>query len=369
MCENINGISNSLCITVPIWIVKIVLILGFIFAPLEMLTPIVGRVSTEEREYAQHFYETTLSSLLQEVSGNNYKSYFFHKHVKYRIIFGNRLYYQTVLRPIYTVSSLYTQVYNIFDVVTYSEEDISDISNVILMSDFFTFTTGARLFQWEIKHSINSESDISQIGGMIAISIATEMIVFRLLLFIFQILTVNGLPFSKQNFLVDAETLSIELQKLGIDIYIDTVDNNLVLIPRSIDLRHTTEITLWGNWLNANYGTVQHNLDEGQVVQQNDSLSFQFNYTNTLGAYTFTRRIVDERGPVYAELYSGTYWIDSDNILHLHYRYLLNNEGEVIQLLDLQQQWLFEWAFTNAINLWQEESPENIIQLQRVGLP
>ena len=184
-----------------------------------------------------------------------------------------------------------------------------------------------------------------------------------------QVLTVNSYPFSMDNFLVDAETLSQELQQLGINIHIDTVNNNLVIIPRSIDQRHTTELMLWGNWLNANYGTATHDLGAGTVIQQNDTLSFQFNYTNAMGAYTFTRRVVDERGPEYAELYSGTYWIDSNNTLHLHYRFLIDNNGEVLDLLDLHQQWLFEWAYINAINLWQEATPEDVMQLQRVSLP
>jgi len=88
-----------------------------------------------------------------------------------------------------------------------------------------------------------------------------------------------------------------------------------------------------------------------------------------MGAYTFTRRVVDERCPDYAELYSGTYWIDSNNTLHLHYRFLIDNDGEVLDLLDLHQQWLFEWAYINAINLWQESTPEDVMQLQRVSLP
>ena len=184
-----------------------------------------------------------------------------------------------------------------------------------------------------------------------------------------QVLTVNDYPFSMDNFLVDAETLSQELQQLGINIHIDTVNNNLVIIPRSVDPRHTTELMLWGNWLNANYGTATHDLGAGTVIQQNDTLSFQFNYTNAMGAYTFTRRVVDERSPNYAELYSGTYWIDSNNTLHLHYRFLINNSGEVLDLLDLHQQWLFEWAYINAINLWQESTPEDVMQLQRVSLP
>ena len=184
-----------------------------------------------------------------------------------------------------------------------------------------------------------------------------------------QVLTVNDFPFSMDNFLVDAETLSQELQQLGINIHIDTVNNNLVIIPRSVDQRHTTELMLWGNWLNANYGTATHDLGAGTVIQQNDTLSFQFNYTNAMGAYTFTRRVVDERGPDYAELYSGTYWIDSNNTLHLHYRFLIDNNGEVLDLLDLHQQWLFEWAYINAINLWQEATPEDVMQLQRVSLP
>jgi len=171
------------------------------------------------------------------------------------------------------------------------------------------------------------------------------------------------------NFLVDAETLSQELQQIGINIHIDTVNNNLVIIPRSVDRRHTTELMLWGNWLNANYGTATHDLGAGTIIQQNDTLSFQFNYTNAMGAYTFTRRVVDERGPDYAELYSGTYWIDSNNTLHLHYRFLIDNNGEVLDLLDLHQQWLFEWAYINAINLWQESTPEDVMQLQRVSLP
>jgi len=184
-----------------------------------------------------------------------------------------------------------------------------------------------------------------------------------------QVLTVNDFPFSMDNFLVDAETLSQELQQIGINVHIDTVNNNLVIIPRSIDQRHTTELMLWGNWLNANYGTATHDLGAGTVIQQNDTLSFQFNYTNAMGAYTFTRRVVDERGPDYAELYSGTYWIDSNNILHLHYRFLIDNNGEVLDLLDLHQQWLFEWAYINAINLWQESNLEDVMQLQRVSLP
>jgi len=184
-----------------------------------------------------------------------------------------------------------------------------------------------------------------------------------------QVLTVNDFTFSMNNFLVDVESLHQELQQLGITIHIDTVSNNLVLIPRSVDHRHTTELVLWGNWLNANYGTATHELGEGGVIQQNDTMSFQFNHTNTMGAYTFTRRVIDERGPDYAELYSGTYWIDSNNILHLHYRFLINNEGEVLDLLDIHQQWLFEWAYINIINLWQVENPEEVIQLQRVGLP
>jgi len=184
-----------------------------------------------------------------------------------------------------------------------------------------------------------------------------------------QVLTVNDFPSSMDNFLVDAETLSQELQQLGINVHIDTVNNNLVIIPRSVDQRHTTELMLWGNWLNANYGTATHDLGTGTVIQQNDTLSFQFNYTNAMGAYTFTRRVVDERGPEYAELYSGTYWIDSNNTLHLHYRFLINNSGEVLDLLDLHQQWLFEWAYINAINLWQEATPGDVMQLQRVSLP
>jgi len=171
------------------------------------------------------------------------------------------------------------------------------------------------------------------------------------------------------NFLVDAETLSRELQNIGVNVHIDTVNSNLVLIPRSVDNRHTTELMLWGNWLNANYGTALHDLGEGGALQQNDTMSFQFNYTNTMGAYTFTRRVIDERGPEYAELYSGTYWIDSNNVLHLHYRFHLNNEGEVIELLDLRQQWVFEWVYHNALNMWQEETPDDYMQLQRVGLP
>ena len=184
-----------------------------------------------------------------------------------------------------------------------------------------------------------------------------------------QVLTVNDFPSSMDNFLVDAETLSQELQQLGINVHIDTVNNNLVIIPRSVDQRHTTELMLWGNWLNANYGTATHDLGTGTVIQQNDTLSFQFNYTNAMGAYTFTRRVVDERGPEYAELYSETYWIDSNNTLHLHYRFLINNSGEVLDLLDLHQQWLFEWAYINAINLWQEATPGDVMQLQRVSLP
>jgi len=184
-----------------------------------------------------------------------------------------------------------------------------------------------------------------------------------------QVLTVNDLPYSMKNYLVDAETLSRELQQIGINIHIDTENNNLLLIPRSIDQRNTTELMLWGNWLNADYGTATHDLGEGAVIQQNDTISFQFNYTNAMGAYTFTRRVIDERGPDYAELYSGTYWIDSNNTLHLHYRFLVNNEGGVLDLLDLHQQWFFEWAYTNAINFWQAENPEEVMQLQRVGLP
>jgi len=184
-----------------------------------------------------------------------------------------------------------------------------------------------------------------------------------------QILTLNEFPFSMNNFLVDVEILSRELQQMGFNVHIDAFNNNLILIPRSIDQRHTTELMLWGNWLNANYGTATHDLGEGTIIQQNDTISFQFSYTNAMGAYTFTRRVIDERGPNYAELYSGTYWIDSNNILRLHYRFLVDNEGEILDLLDLHQHWIFEWAYSNAINLWQEENPNEVIQLQRVGLP
>lgn len=184
-----------------------------------------------------------------------------------------------------------------------------------------------------------------------------------------QVLTVNDFPFSMNNFLVDAETLSRELQQVGVNAHIDTINNNFVLIPRSVDNRHTTELMLWGNWLNANYGTAAHDLGGGGVIQQNDTMSFQFNHTNALGAYTFTRRVVDDRGLAYAELYSGTYWIDSNDVLHLHYRFHLDSEGEVIDLIDLHQQWLFEWVYHNALNIWQEGNPGEIMQLQRVGLP
>lgn len=184
-----------------------------------------------------------------------------------------------------------------------------------------------------------------------------------------QILTVNGHPFSLNNFLVDAETLSRELQQMGIDIHIDTVDGDLILIPRSVDLRHTSELMMWGNWLNANYGTATHDLGTGGTIQQNDTISFQFAHTNAMGAYTFTRRVVDDRGPDNAELYRGTYWIDSNNVLHLHYRFSVNGDGEILELLDLHQQWLFEWVYSNVINLWQVENPTEVIQLQRVSLP
>ena len=184
-----------------------------------------------------------------------------------------------------------------------------------------------------------------------------------------QILTVNGFPFSMNNFLVDAETLSRELQQMGIDIHIYTADGDLILIPRSVDLRHTSEMMMWGNWLNANYGTAVHGLGTGGTIQQNDTISFQFAHTNAMGAYTFTRRIVDDRGPGSAELYSGTYWIDSNNVLHLHYRFLVNGDGEILELLDLHQQWLFGWVYSNVINLWQVENPTEVIQLQRVSLP
>ena len=184
-----------------------------------------------------------------------------------------------------------------------------------------------------------------------------------------QILTVNGFPFSMNNFLVDAETLSRELQQMGINIHIDTLSGDLSLIPRSIDPRHTSELMLWGNWLNANYGTATHDIGAGGTIQQNDTLSFQFAYTNALGAYSFTRRVVDERGPDYAELYSGTYWIDSNDVLHLHYRFITNDDREVLDFLDLHQQWLFEWVYSNILNIWQAENPNDIIQLQRVSLP
>ena len=184
-----------------------------------------------------------------------------------------------------------------------------------------------------------------------------------------QILKVNDIPFNTHNFLVDAETLSQELQQIGIDVHIDIINNNFVLIPRSIDPRHTTELMFWGNWLNANYGTATHDLGTGGTIQQNDTLSFQFAHTNTMGAYSFIRRVVDERGIDYAELYSGTYWIDENNILHLHYRFLINNEGDILESLDLHQQWLFEWVYTSIINLWQPHNPTEVMQLQRVSLP
>ena len=187
-----------------------------------------------------------------------------------------------------------------------------------------------------------------------------------------QVLTINNEPFNRNNFLVDVEAISRELNSIGINTFVDRENNNFVLIPRSVDLRHTTELMLWGNWLNANYGGAFYVWDgeeEVGVLHDDNTIAWQFLHTVAMGAYSFIRRVVDERGPYYADLYSGTYWIDANNVLHLHYRFLIDHEGEILELLDLHQSWHFAWAYQNALNIWQYENPEHVIQIQRVGLP